>query len=130
MEQTRGYICWILDEASRTALLASVPAQFANVIAHHVTYVYDVPSDTPLPEPKTGYVVGEIVDNGVQAVVVEIDGDTVRQDGCRYHVTVSLDEGRFAEQAKHLTLRGWWPLDERIAITLTPVFIEKQMPTP
>lgn len=127
---TRGYICWLVDEASKPALLRGVPPQYQNVICHHVTVAYDVPSDTPLPEPKIGRVVGEICDRGVQAVVVEIDGDTIRPDGDRYHITMSLEEGRFPEEARRLTRRGWFPLETPIEVVLTPAFIAKEMPKP
>jgi hypothetical protein len=123
---SRGYICWLLDEAGRQSLLESVPAQFATVVCHHVTLHFDVSSDTALPPPKVGYVVGEIIDKGVQAVVVEIDGNTIRPDGERFHVTVSLDDGRFPEQARHLVRRGWFPLDARVPLTLTPAFIQRE----
>lgn len=122
----RGYVCWLVEAQSREALLAVVPPQYPTVVCHHVTIAFDVTPDYPLPQPKIGYVVGEIMDKGVQAVVVEIDGDTIRPDGDRYHITMSLDEGRFPEEARRLVRRGWFPLSERIAVTLTPAFIERK----
>lgn len=118
----RGFTCWLVDAKSRDALLAAVPPEFPQVICHHVTFQYNVPETTELPEEKVGYVVGEIIDCGVQAVVVEIDGNTIRPDGERFHITMSLEEGRYAEEAKRLVRRGWFPLREKIAVRLIPAF--------
>lgn len=125
---TNGFICWLVNEESRQNLLQRVPPEYTTVVCHHVTIAFDVPANTPLPAPKIGRVVGEICDRGVQAVVVEIDGDTIRPDGERYHITMSLDEGRFPEEARRLVRRGWFPLLEPIEVALIPKFISKQIP--
>jgi hypothetical protein len=129
MEQTRGFVCWVVAEASRAALLASIPTAYAQVVCHHVTIAFDVSPLYPLPEPMIGYVVGEIMDKGVQALVVEIDGVTIRPDGERYHITFSLDDGRFAEEARRLVRRGWFPYVDRIPVELIPAFIPRVIVT-
>ncbi len=120
----QGYICWVLNEEDRTRLLATFPPEFENVVAHHVTHAYDVPENTPLPCATLGTVVGEIIDNGVQAFVVEVNGNTIRPDGFRYHITWSLAPERVPQQSVPLTTRGWWPLVERQTVRLEPQWIE------
>jgi hypothetical protein len=122
---TPGYVCWIVTEQDRNRILDFIPAHYPTVVCHHVTLAFDVTSNYPLPPPTTGYIVGEIMDKGIQALVVEINGDTIRWDNERYHITLSLDEGKFPEEARRLVRRGWFPLKERIAITLEPQFIPR-----
>jgi hypothetical protein len=118
-----GYICWLVGD-ERDALLDLIPPQFPNVVAHHVTFRHGVLSSCELPEPKIGFIVGEIIDGGVQAVVVEIDGDTIRPDGKRFHITWSLDEDRFPQQSIALTSRGWFPFEKPMPVSLTPQWIK------
>ena len=118
-----GYVCWLVG-SEREELLRLIPPHYPNVVAHHVTYRHGVTSDYPLPEPQIGFVVGEIMDKGVQAVVVEIMGNTIRPDGKRYHITWSLDDGKFAEQSIALTSRGWFPYETPYPVTLTPQWIK------
>lgn len=114
-------IGWLLDEADRAALLARFPPVWPDVIAHHVT----LRSATGQPQPTqtSGAVVGEVDDGeGLQALVVAIDGTTDRPDGSTYHITWSLDKarGREAVQSNQiLAERGWHAVDP-IPVRLLP----------
>jgi hypothetical protein len=125
MNKERGYVCWLIEPESRETLLRIIPSSFPTTVCHHVTIAFDVTDDYPMPQRETGRVVGEIIDKGVQALVVEIQGNTVRPDGERYHITFSLDEGRFPEEARRLVRRGWFPFAEPIQVKLTPAFIPR-----
>lgn len=114
------YLCWMLDPSERDQLLAQIPAEFPNVVAEHVTYLYGVTIQTPLPEARSGLIVGEIIDNGVQALVVEIEGTDIRPDGERFHITWSLNHGRYPAESKELVKRGFWPFLTPIEIQLIP----------
>jgi len=118
-----GYTCWLLDETERAKLLELMPAVYPVPVAHHVTLDYGVPDTHPLPTATRGLILGEIMDKGVQAFVVEIDGTTTRPDGETYHITWSLDYDRYPENAKTLVRRGFYPLAKPIEITLIPTFI-------
>lgn len=88
-----GYVGWLISDDDRKNLLREIPPQYPDVIAHHVTLEFGVPKDHPLPDPKKGVVVGVSDDGeGIQAIVVEIDGTTDRPDGSTYHITWSLDK--------------------------------------
>lgn len=120
----KGYTCWLIDEADRNSLLARFPPEYEQVITHHITHAYKVPKNTPLPTATSGIVVGEIIDDGVQSLVVEIDGTTTRFDGETFHITVSIADNRYPENAKTLVRRGWYPVEPPIMISLTPTYIE------
>jgi hypothetical protein len=119
----RRVIGWKLNRAEREALLARIPPAYPDVVADHVTLAVDDRGSQPLPGPETGTIVGIGDDgDGVQALVVEINGTTDRPDGSTYHVTWSLDKGR-GRRAKDsndvLRRKGWRSLDAT-AIELTP----------
>jgi hypothetical protein len=118
-----GYTCWLVDMTERESLMKEFPPEYANVVGHHITLDYAVEQTHPLPTALNGRIVGDAYDKGVQALVVEIDGTTKRPDGETYHITWSLDEGRFPENSKQLLLKGWFPLEQPIEIKLTPAFV-------
>jgi hypothetical protein len=90
-----SYSCWLVSDQSRDALLAQIPPEFPDVIAHHVTMKN--PSKTA-PPPADIRVLGQIIDpSGVQVLIVEvkIDGEIVgRGDGSLFHITWSIDRSR------------------------------------
>ena len=112
---------WKLDRRERDALLARFPPDFVRIVADHVTLRHGPPEDAALPGPVQARIIGESTDGeGVQAMVVEIDGTTDRPDGSTYHITWSLGAGRAAKESNHvIRTHGWRPV-EPVAITLTP----------
>jgi hypothetical protein len=106
-EQPSAFRGWTLSPADRTRLLAQFPPTYPNVVADHVTFAG--PQGAVLPAIDTVRVVGRADDgNGVQALVVEINGTTARPDGSTYHMTWSLAEGRKAQESNDvLRSRGW-----------------------
>jgi hypothetical protein len=121
-----GYTCWLLDMTERQALMERFPPEYTNAVGHHVTLDYGVTQDHPLPTQFTGRIVGDIHDKGVQALVVEIDGNTKRPDGQTYHITWSLEPHKFPENSKQLLEKGWFPLEDPIEITLIPAFVRSK----
>jgi hypothetical protein len=58
---------------------------------------------------------------GVEALVVAINGTTMRWDGGTYHVTWSLAPGREAKESNDVIFRtGWQPVEGRPELSLTP----------
>ena len=121
MAKPGSVIGWTLDEAERADLLEQYPPRFAKVVAHHVTLATDA-EDRELPDAVRAEIVGRTDhEQGVEAMVVTIDGDTARPDGSTFHITWSLGEGRRARESNDvLRERGWQKLDKPIPITLTP----------
>jgi len=110
---------WKLDGEQRAALLRDHPPRFAQVVADHVTF--DLAASDP-PGAVKGAIVGRTDDDqGVEAMVVTIDGSVDRPDGSTFHITWSLGPGRKARESNGvLKERGWKELDHPIALTLTP----------
>jgi hypothetical protein len=110
---------WKLDRAERERLLQDYPPRYEQVIADHVTL--EVGGKGLPPEAKAAIVGRTDDENGVEAMVVTIDGTTDRPDGSTYHITWSLGPGRKVRESNDvLKERGWKELDHPIPVTLTP----------
>ena len=106
----------------RERLLELFPAQYDRVVADHVTLQAGASDETPLPRQVEAQIVGQADDGeGVQCLVVEIDGTTDRPDGSTYHITWSLGPGRKAKESNDvLRDRGWKHVDRPIPIEIEP----------
>lgn len=102
------WLGWKLDPGNRKVLLARFPPRYERTIADHVTFG---PADNspPMPEIKCVRVVGRADDGeGVEALVVALDGATARWDGSTYHITWSLAKERKAVESNEVIAnRGW-----------------------
>ena len=115
-----AYTCYLLDESSRSRLKAFFPPRW-DFIGHHITVDYGVPPGHPLPEGKDFRVIGYAVEEGLECLVVTVDGTTVRPDGKVYHVTWSLDRsaGKKPVMSNNLLRNGWVDVEE-IVIQASP----------
>lgn len=60
-------------------------------------------------------------DAGVEALVVAIDGETMRPDGGRFHITWSLATRRAARESNDvIAARGWVLIDTGETVAVTP----------
>ncbi len=118
----RAVIGWAVPPDERARLLQRFPPRYERVVADHVTLRARVPEETPPPPPATGRIVGQADDGeGVQALVVEVDGETARPDGGTYHITWTLGPTRTAKQSNDVIAeRGWTALDEAVEVRLEP----------
>lgn len=111
---------WKLDREERKALLAQFPPRYRETVADHVTFGRkgEAPS---MPGAHEAVVVGRADDGtGVEALVVEIAGDTARWDGSTYHITWSIEPDRKAmESNKVIAECGWEPVEEAPRASLT-----------
>lgn len=87
-----GYLAYQLAGNSRIALLKKFEPKYPKVICEHVTYKFpaNVGDNLP-PEVNDAHVIGYQNGDGIEALVVEINGTTQRPDGRLYHITLSLD---------------------------------------
>jgi len=100
------YQAFLLAKSSRTMLLKKYPPKFENVIAHHITHLFDSPNEKP-KSPESVKVVGIADNEKAQALVVEIDGNTKSPDGRIYHITLSLEKGAKAKDSNDLLVKGF-----------------------
>lgn len=120
-----GYTAYTLSDSSRRELLAHFKPKYPEVIAHHVTYQFPAKSTDALPpDVKDAHVVGYEHEDGLEALVVEINGSTKRPDGKLYHITLSLDraKGKKPVHSNDLVNKSFQHV-ARIPIHLTPTFL-------
>ena len=115
-------IGWEVDRDQRQELLLQFPPRFGNVVADHVTLAARVKKGAELPGAVTAEIVGRADDGeGVEAMVVSIDGSTDRPDGSTYHITWSLAPGRRAKESNDVIAKhGWQRFDLPMPVKLTP----------
>ncbi|WP_324808772.1 hypothetical protein SH584_04130 [Sphingomonas sp. LY29] len=107
---------WKLPKADRRLLLH----KYARSIADHVTLAAKVAADTPLPDDTDAFVIGHVDDiQGLEALVVSIEGSPARPDGSTFHITWSLAPGRQAKESNDvLAAMPWTSLEQPISIRL------------
>lgn len=90
------YTAYVLTEETREALLELYPPKYEKVLAHHVTVDGGAKKDASAPEPAHLKVIGEADSkDGLQALVVSVDGAYRRPDAKVYHITWSLDPDKY-----------------------------------
>jgi hypothetical protein len=104
MKRAKGYQAIVI--LNRNALLSMIPPKYKNVVAHHVTLNFGVYDDAPLPTVESIVVIGHIAHDGIQAVIVALDGDNFSPDGRCYHITISHSDDRRPVESNDLLKKG------------------------
>jgi hypothetical protein len=100
-----NYTAYVLDDASRNTLSQKFPPKYPKFVGHHVTIQFGVPKDTEVPAPAQIKVIGYTDSgDGLEALVVSVDGQTERPDGKRYHITWSLDPAKYSPVDSNMLL--------------------------
>lgn len=90
-----NYLAYKLGQENRDKLLQAFPPKYPLLKADHVTIQLKEPET--LPYADTIDVIGIADDNnGIQALIVEVNGSMYRPDGRVYHITWSLDPDKVA----------------------------------
>ena len=112
-------IGWKLDRDEREALLRRLQPRYGEPVADHVTLEK---REAPLPDDVAAQILGRTDDgDGVEAMVVALDGSTDRPDGSTFHITWSLAPGRRAVESNDVIRDcGWTKFAEPISVTLKP----------
>ena len=121
MAKPGSVIGWKVDRGDREALLARFPPRYGMPVADHVTLETDA-ERRALPGEASARIVGRADDGeGVEAMVVALDGSTDRPDGSTFHITWSLADGRRAKESNDvIRTRGWQRFDEPVPVTVKP----------
>lgn len=121
-------IGWKLDREDREDLLERFPPVWPDVIADHITLDTGAGANGTLPCATCAEIVGHVNDGeGLQALVVAIDGTTDRPDGSTYHITWSIDRACGREPVESnavLSERGWETLRHPLPIRVIPACFE------
>lgn len=122
MEKSNMYTAYVLDDASRQALAEKFPPKYSTFVGHHVTVEFGVPKETPPPPPAKLKVVGYIdSEDGLEALVVAVNGDTIRPDGKVFHITWSLDNTKYKPVNSNDLLKGKrYTIKKAIPFSATP----------
>lgn len=122
------YTAYVLDKASRKKLKKAFPPKYSEFIGHHVTLKFGVPKDTPVPrKPDKIEVVGYAdTGDGLEALVVEVNGNRKRADGRVYHITWSLDRsaGYKPKDSNNLVSNKYTMIRPPIEINTTPELLK------
>ncbi len=122
------FTAYKLTDETRQFLLDKFPPKYSKVIAHHVTVDFGVPAGTELPPEAELRVVGEgDSGDGLQALVVSVNGSTRRTDGKTYHITWSLEPDKYKpSDSKELLADGInkWKLKLPTPIDTTPELLK------
>ena len=88
-----GYTAYNLTTDSIKSLKKIFPPKFSKFIGHHITVNFGVKKDAALPSKNaTVLVTGYLYDtNGLEVLLVNINGKSKRADGSLYHITWSLE---------------------------------------
>jgi hypothetical protein len=112
----------LLPEDERSKLMRFIVPAYPDVIAHHVTAQFG--KDPQMPDFVTAEVIGFADDGeGVQALIVRINGSTRRPDGGTYHITWSIDRSKGRKPVDSNTViaeKGWTPLVVGTTIMVEP----------
>jgi hypothetical protein len=122
-----GYTAYSLTTSSRADLLRHFPAKYSDIICHHVTFKFPAKSTDALPPAvRDAHVVGyEDSGDGIEALVVEINGSTKRPDGKIFHITLSLsrEAGKKPVHSNALLAKGFKSVTP-FTIHLQPTFLQ------
>lgn len=101
------YLAYVLDDKARNQLLAKFPPKYSKVVAHHITVKFGVPADMELPPQPKVSVVGYVDSgDGIEALVVAVNGSTTRSDNNTYHITWSLDPEKYSPKDSNILLKS------------------------
>lgn len=121
MAKPGSVIGWSVDRGERAALLESFPPRYPQAVADHVTLETGA-EGKPLPPGVKARIVGRADDGeGVEAMVVAVDGTTDRADGSTFHITWSLGPGRRAVESNDVIRgQGWTRFGQPVPVTVHP----------
>jgi len=122
------YTGYLLSDNSRKILMETFPPKYPDVIAHHITETFGVPANHPPPQSPDSVEVIGYVDNsdGVEGLVVSINGNTDRPSGGTYHITWSIDKSKgYKPFHTNNYLSNFSKLDSTIPIEVIPQTFKK-----
>ena len=117
------YTAYALSADSRKKLAERYPPKYSKFVGHHVTEQFGVPRGTEAPEQANIEVVGYIdSQDGLEALVVSVNGSDKRPDGGTYHITWSLEPDKYAPKDSNMMIKvaGYDPVPMPISIHTEP----------
>jgi len=121
-----GYTAYTFSEHTREEILKKFPPKNNEVIAHHITWKFLAKSTDELPPiAHEAHIVGYASEDGLEALVVSINGTTKRPDGAILHITLSLDRGKGKKPVhSNQLLKNGYSHVTPFSIQLEPTFLK------
>jgi hypothetical protein len=118
----KGYTAWVLSQEDRDLLSEVFPPQYEKWIGHHITQAFGVTEDMLDRADHEFKVVGRVDSgDGLEALIVEIDGSSNRPDGSIYHITWSLDPDKYKPKDSNALIARLGPSREWMVTSIFPV---------
>ena len=120
----KGYNGYLIPDQERSKILSQFPPKYSKVIAHHITNDFGVYESLP-PEIESCFIVGHADSgDGIEALVVEVNGTVIRNDGELFHITLSLDPEKYKSKDSNNLIKekGFEPLTSPVSIVVEPKF--------
>lgn len=119
---------WMLHGAERHFLLQTFAPTWPDVIADHITLRAAKSTDSELPGATTAEIVGIINDGeGVEALIVAVEGTIFRPDGKIFHITWSIDSAHGRKPVESNTVidrLGFQRLETAVPIRIVPARLD------
>lgn len=116
------YSAYLLSQTGRKTLMDIFKPKYSRIVAHHVTVQFGNVTENSVPDAADIEVVGYIDSgDGLEALVVSVNGAVDRPDGSVYHITWSLQNGyKPVDSNKVIKKYGYEYLVEPISIETIP----------
>jgi len=122
------YTAYVLTEEAREILKEKFPPKYTEFLGHHVTVDFGLPSDADLPEEAHVRVLGmKDSTDGLEALLVTVNGEEKRPDGGYYHITWSLDRENYKPKDSNMlieTARSKYTISLPVYIDTTPELLK------
>lgn len=93
-----GYSAYLIDDVERAMLKVLYPPKHDTFIGHHITEKFGIKPDDVVPnDPQNVNIIGYFSNNLVEFFTVEINGNTDRKNGGKYHLTWSINKDKGAK---------------------------------
>lgn len=108
-----GYLAYELPVQARNDLARQFQPKYPEFVGHHITQQFGVPMDTQQEGSAQITVIGYAEEDGLEALVVTVNGAKRREDGRLYHITWSLDrsKGKKPVMSNDLVQKGYTPIE-------------------
>lgn len=114
------YRAYVLKDSDRESLLKQFPPSHPRVIADHISAEALDSMDRVVDGPATGKVIGYVDAEGIQSLIVEVNGTHLTSKGTPFHITWSSDPGKRTGSTGALVKRtGFTRLEKPITIDLS-----------
>ncbi len=92
-----GFSGWMLTNDQRSNVIEQYAPRFATVRASHVTWM--LTQNKVIPQNADIVIIGHAANDRIEALLVSVNGQTLREDGQHYHITLSHIEGAASKES-------------------------------